>query len=134
VEQLEDILERVLKTYTLVSECNEVINSDILAFPDSLVMIPGEKDSIGDSLNTIKHFWKYYPNPTRDFLYLQSNMNISELQITDLSGKMVTSLKNLVPEITYEIDMRLFSSGIYLIRYPLEGRLVTGKFILNRAQ
>lgn len=134
VEKLEDILERILKTYTLVSECNEIIKTDILEFPDSLVNIPGEKDTIGDSMNKIQHFWKYYPNPTRDFLYIQSNMHISELHITDITGKMVVELKNIAPEKTYDVDMRLFSSGIYLIRYPLNGRLVTGKFILNRSQ
>jgi hypothetical protein len=134
VEQLEDILERILKTYTLVSECNEIINTDILEFPDSLVNIPGGKDSTMDSTNIITHYWKYYPNPTRDFLYIQSNMHISELHITDITGKMVVALKNIAPEKTYNVDMRLFSSGIYLIRYPLNGRLVTGKFILNRSQ
>jgi hypothetical protein len=138
VEQLEDVLERILKTYTFVPNCENETLELPLEYPDSMVTFTPPKDSIQNDTSIInqpvlKHYWKYYPNPTRGDLFIETSTDISELHITDISGKLVVLLKNVTSEKIHTVDLSQLSSGIYFIRYPLNGRLITGKFILNRA-
>lgn len=168
VETLNDVMVRILKSYTYMPDCEQNLPDLELPYADSTVFLSHldtlSNDSIpvrdtinhtvhGDTLvrgdstitsdtihwnprdpdyaqNRIK--WSYYPNPTNGILNITANIDITELFITDLSGKLLQSIKNLEKDQIYRVDLSDYTTGIYLIRYPYEDNWISGKIILHR--
>lgn len=137
VEILNDLLVRVLKSYTYMPTCTqEIINMDI-NLPDSVVTIQNEIDSTTiDTLDTTTQTpeisWKYYPNPTSGIIHIEANVDIPELYISDLSGKAIQIIRDIQANTIVTTDISMFPAGIYLIRYPIGKQWISGKIILKR--
>lgn len=146
VETFNDLMVRILKSYTYMPDCNQNIPDLALDYPDSNVVINGPLDSLDvamqdslrrDSLDQqanqqIEIEWSYYPNPTTGLLNIRPGTDIDELFITDLTGKLLQSIKNLKKDRVDQADLSMYPTGIYLIRYMYENRWVTGKVVLQR--
>ncbi|HNB81140.1 MAG TPA: CotH kinase family protein [Chitinophagaceae bacterium] len=78
-------------------------------------------------VSNVKDEWfiKIVPNPVHDVLRIYSSMDIDEIVLTDLSGRIVFSTKEAV----HEIDMQNYSSGTYLLRCKSQGRYWNCKVI-----
>lgn len=146
VETFNDLMVRILKSYTYMPDCNQNISDLALEYPDSTVVINGPLDSLDvvvqdsltrDSLDQqanqqIEIEWSYYPNPTTGLLNIRPGTDIDELFITDLTGKLLQSIKNMKKDRVEQADLSMYPTGIYLIRYMYENRWVTGKVVLQR--
>lgn len=150
VETFNDLMVRILKSYTYMPDCEQNIPDLNLSYPDSVValnnvdslaldsLILAQTDSLAiDSLRqnppTITELeWSYYPNPTTGVLNIKPGCDIAELFITDLSGKLLQSVKNLEKDRVIQVDLSAYTTGIYLIRYLHEEHWVTGKVVLQR--
>lgn len=144
VETLNELLVRVLKSYTYMPDCDQNLPDLQLPYADSLVVYPEPTDTIQDSIpnvpirdtlaedsvKTVK--WSYYPNPTNGIVNVVADLDITELYVTDLSGKVLQIIKNIENNRTVQIDLGQYATGIYLIRYPLGDKWVTGKVVLQR--
>jgi hypothetical protein len=144
VESLNDLLVRVLKSYTYMPGCDQQIPELELGYADSLVVDPitaQQVDSTGSGLinestglatdsATIR--WSYYPNPTSGIVNLTADVDIAELYVTDLSGKVMQVVKGLQAAKTVQIDLTAYATGIYLIRYPYGKAWLSGKVVLQR--
>jgi len=64
-----------------------------------------------------------YPNPTQDYLTIQSNSIITAIQVTDFSGKV------LYKGTDTKLDVRNLASGIYFLRATTEDGISNMKFI-----
>ena len=60
-------------------------------------------------------------------------MDITELYVTDLSGKLLQVVKDLKANEAMRIDLSAYATGIYLIRYPYGSAWLSGKVILQRS-
>lgn len=162
VETLNDIMVRILKSYSYMPDCEQNIPELELEYPDSLVYLshldPLDSTQIGDSLlvtdradtldrsdstnvnwhrndpniNINKVNWSYYPNPTNGIINITANIDIDELFITDLSGKLLQTIKKIEKDRVRQIDLSEYTTGIYLIRYPHEDTWISGKVVLHR--
>lgn len=144
VELVSQLLVRILKSYTYMPDCDQQLPDLQLDYPDSLVVYPQPTDSLdslqtADSLQTNnqqtdpQHIrWNYYPNPTTGIVNIVADVDISELYITDLSGKVLQVLTNLEKDRTVQIDLSEYATGIYLIRYPVGKTWLSGKVVLQR--
>ncbi len=145
VESFNDILVRIVKSYTYMPDCAQNIPDLDLNYPDSLVssIIPVDSlDSVDtnprDSINInnpderpeVK--WSYYPNPTNGLINVKADTDIEELFLTDLTGKLLQSIKRLEKDRIYQFDLSTYTTGIYLIRYLHEDKWITGKVVLQR--
>jgi hypothetical protein len=145
VETFNDILVRIVKSYTYMPDCDQNIPDLDLNYPDSLVTSVPTIDSLDsietnprDSINInnpderpeVK--WSYYPNPTNGIINVKADTDIEELFITDLTGKLLQSIKKLDKDQVYRVDLSQYVTGIYLIRYLHEDRWITGKVVLQR--
>ncbi|MGL2963180.1 S8 family serine peptidase [Flavobacterium sp. RSB2_4_14] len=87
----------------------------------------------GLSLNTTNYSLEngifVYPNPTSDFLNytIKNNIEISSINIHDISGKEVFRASNVVG--TAPINVASLSSGVYFVTFTSENNSVTKKFI-----
>jgi hypothetical protein len=137
VETLNDMLVRILKSYTYLPDCDQNMPDLGLGYSDSSVTYSPSIDSTdaSDSSSEVKPVevsWKFYPNPTRGIVNIKANVNIKELYITDLSGKVLQIIKDIQPEEAVKADLSGYASGIYLIRYPVGQKWISGKVVLLR--
>lgn len=144
VETLNDLVVRILKSYTYMPDCDQQLPDLALNYPDSIVAVPDSSSTaatdtagIKDTSRTVipdpvKVTWSYYPNPTNGIVNIVSEVDILELYITDLSGKALQVLNNIEANRTVQVDLGAYSTGIYLIRYPVGKNWISGKVVLQR--
>ena len=65
-----------------------------------------------------------FPNPSSDFIYIQSELDSFDLQIVDISGKEIINQKN-----QSKIDISRLAKGTYFIKVFSETKLGTSIFI-----
>lgn len=138
VESLNGLLTRILKSYTYMPDCQHVIPELELGLPDSLVT--STPDTTADSTatgipeptdpTTVR--WHYYPNPTTGIVHINADHGIPELYITDLGGKVLQIIKDLKAGQTVEADLGAYATGIYLIRYPIGDKWLSGRVVVRR--
>ncbi len=145
VEVLNDLLVRIIKSYSYMPDCQQQMPKMGVHLPDSQVVAGSDKDTAQkpkpDSASTDDDplgeagdvEWSYYPNPTKGKLHIRTEQAIRKLYISDLTGKVLRVLENLEPGEPVTADLSEFSSGIYLIRYRAKnGRWISGKVTLSR--
>ncbi len=139
VETLNDLLVRIISTYTYMPDCEQELPDLDLTYPtdsvahtlvDTTQSVIG--NGVGNSAKPIDIIWNYYPNPTHGILHIKASVDIPELYITDLSGKALRVVKNIQQQEIVQVDLSSYATGVYLIRYPAGNRWVSGKVILNR--
>lgn len=144
VESLNNLLVRVMKSYTYMPDCDQQIPELELGYPDSLVLAPSDPQpmdttaagpegpsGIPSTSSAIR--WSYWPNPTSGIVNITAEVDIPELYVTDLSGKVLQLVKGLKMHEAVQIDLSAYATGVYLLRYPNGSSWLSGKVILQRA-
>lgn len=67
-----------------------------------------------------------YPNPAKEKVHIVSNNPISSVEVYDMLGKQVKTLKN-----TREINVSDLNSGIYLLKIWLNKQVLTKKIVIE---
>lgn len=142
VELLNQVMVRILKSYTYMPDCDQELPQLDLPYPDSLVVYPLPAADSTDTNNTVVSDppmrdsltvkWNYWPNPTNGIVNITADVDITELYVTDLSGKVLQIISNIEKDRTVQIDLSPYATGIYLIRYPVGKTWVSGKVVLQR--
>lgn len=152
VQLLTERLTNVIKTTIYYPECDEITPHLPLNYPDSVVNYTLDQGQVYVDTNTIINSdstsrdssrvtqrenivetieWKFYPNPTRDYVTVETSEEIEFIYVTDLSGKLLQKVEfNGARNTT--IYLGDYPVGIYLLRYPIGKQWVTGKVILAR--
>jgi WD40 repeat protein len=87
---------------------------DSYAYTNSEVICPvGISEELEDAEVSV------YPNPTSDYVTIQTFEMIYQIQIFDISGKLVFSKSEIANKI-FEIDISIFENGIYLLKTTSE--------------
>ncbi len=71
--------------------------------------------------------FRLYPNPANDVLNIETPMNVKEILIFDLSGKLVMQFAK--PATTTEVDVSGFMPGTYILRLTTDKEVFTSKFV-----
>ena len=69
------------------------------------------------------------PNPTIDFILIESEVHLDKLKLYNEQGQFIRQLKNIYG--SERIDVSDLSAGIYFYSYDLKGIVYTGKIIKN---
>jgi len=70
-----------------------------------------------------------YPNPAKNRIYVASNLQESQIQVYDITGKLV--LKTQMQFGKNAIDISAMAPGVYLARILAEGKSQTKKLIIQ---
>jgi hypothetical protein len=73
------------------------------------------------------HNLKIYPNPVQNTLYIQSSSTIEQINIYDISGRMLQTSE--VFKTSEVLDISYLASGIYLVKVKTEEGEIVGKII-----
>ncbi len=85
------------------------------------------KDStLGLSESEEKNNISIYPNPTSDYLYIKSDLDIKDIQISDLNGRIMNNLEFL----DNKMNLANLQTGVYFARIiDINGKILTTKII-----
>jgi hypothetical protein len=102
----------------------EVIDSDVVLY-----------DVWGDHqvtiVNKLLHNLKIFPNPTSDYIYIESDVVLGKVQLYNLAGHMVFSQK--INKNDYRLNVSDFQTGLYLVRFSLfGGEILTTRILIAR--
>ncbi len=85
------------------------------------------KDStLGLSESEEKNNISIYPNPTTDYLFIKSDLDIKDIQISDLNGRIINNLEFL----DNKMNLASLQTGIYFAKISdINGKILTKKII-----
>jgi photosystem II stability/assembly factor-like uncharacterized protein len=73
-----------------------------------------------------------YPNPSKDVFYVKLNNNTPfDIRVTDITGKVVCTKKQINATTPFPLQMGTYSSGIYFLQIRANNQLTTRKLVLN---
>ena len=73
-----------------------------------------------------------YPNPSKNVFYVKMNNSVPfDLRVTDITGKIVYSKKQINSRTPFPLQMETYSSGVYFLQIEANNQLTTRKLILN---
>lgn len=79
-------------------------------------------------LNQIsKNSLHIYPNPVRDILNIQSDENLKQIEIYDLTGKLIQTYK--VSDKSIQLNLEQLNKGIYVVKIISKSSIVSKKII-----
>jgi hypothetical protein len=97
VEKLNDLLVRLIQSYTTTSNCNQNV------------------------VNTRNQDIRFYPNPASDLVNIENLLEGDQVFLISASGKIVKTSK-VDGKSTYQMDINDLISGNYLLRIKGESR------------
>jgi hypothetical protein len=113
--------------YLLASGCSiNTPTSFITIDPDAKIIIDLFVDPTASSEEFFNSNFALYPNPVNDVLNVESKngMIVNEITISDLSGKVVNSVKN-----TSSVNVSSLATGTYIINIDSNEGKATSKFL-----
>lgn len=80
-------------------------------------------------------FLKVYPNPSIGYIHILTDVQLKDskdiLEVYDIRGQKVYTLRNLYAYGTREIDLSDLGAGVYWVRFYLENKVYTRKVVLQ---
>lgn len=128
VEKLNALLVRLIAKFTQTTDCE----------PPTVANVPSgtppvrytEQGQPVDSTAAPAPTFRYFPNPTRDYLTIENATAIDELFVMDITGKVL--MRETPNRPVARLDMQTYPTGTYLFRFNATQRWQAGRFILNR--
>ncbi len=86
-----------------------------------------------DSESFDQDIFSFYPNPTDNFVTLQYNQvsKNTNIQIYDITGRLVKSINNDKSLTTQKVDVSQFSQGTYFLKVNQDNMQTVKKLIIN---
>lgn len=94
------------------------------------LQITGTSTASVQELEQQNSLFKIYPNPSNGMFSLIVEQDIEDIEITDLSGKIIKSISNITQS-QMEIDLSSQSAGVYFIKAVSDNGVATKKIILE---
>ena len=128
VEKLNALLVRLIGKFTQTPDCRPVAN----AKPAERFTEQGTPtDTLAVKLPApAETKFRFFPNPTRDFLTIENPDAIREVYVMDITGKLL--LRETPAQATVRIDMQPYPTGTYLFRFDAADAWQTGRFLVNK--
>jgi len=96
---------------------------------DSSLVIDSLNSPVNEVANSaISKSFKFYPNPTKGRIFLETHGKVGEIYLSDINGKLMEKFD--VKKSGNEIDLGNYAAGEYLLQYPEDGKWKSGKLIL----
>lgn len=158
IETLSELMTRITRQFSVVPECDNRISRQVIQITDSLLYTlnpNGDQDTgylqldsaewthrvdslpSGDSskplqvVNIVHSFVTVFPNPTRGELNIRTSADIKIMYLADVTGKVLQQIRLNAEGIT-KVDLGLYSSGVYYLKYPTSRGWGAERILLQR--
>jgi agarase len=121
---------RAANNKSVVPTDNELSNTDDNTFKIDWIRIykPSSSLAVKDFKNDLKV--DFYPNPSNEFIKVNSSKLISKIDFHDVRGKLISSKKYNDATVTF--NMENFSKGIYFLKVSSKDGSSTSKKIIKK--
>lgn len=103
VELLTNLMQRIIGQFLYAQDCSleaaKQKDPDVNGLPENVLSV------------------KVYPNPTSGQFTIESKKDLSEMFITDFTGKILMRLTAGGKSNKWQVDLRQYPSGVYLVKY-----------------
>jgi Secretion system C-terminal sorting domain/von Willebrand factor type A domain len=131
VETLNHLMVRLIEQFVDVSPCVDVM-PELTAVPDTITI----SDSLqltalpADSLpaRDFQLTFSYYPNPTVDFITVETTVQVQTIYIGDMYGKLLT--KTIATDRKTQIYLGDLPSGTYMVYAVMDDKWLSGKVVV----
>lgn len=130
VETLNDLLLRLINQYLYMPSCeeDEFLEEQENLQDTSQVQVELPKNPIKPELPSLA-ILKAYPNPAREVVNVEASSTMTELLLTDNSGKI---LERFLPKASFQrIELYNYPSGIYFIKAKVEEKWLTARIVVS---
>ena len=79
--------------------------------------------------NTVENSINIYPNPVKDQLHINANMNIENIKVINAIGQVIVNQK--IESQSHTLNTSNFNYGIYFIQIETKQGVVTKKFVVT---
>ncbi|WP_133122193.1 T9SS type A sorting domain-containing protein [Brumimicrobium salinarum] len=118
VELLNDLLVRIIETYSFMPECDRAITIGEVQDPE-----------MNDSL--IELDWNVWPNPTQGDLSIKVSEDIDEIFIADITGKILKRFTDIKKNRALKTNIAQYARGIYLVTFTHREKKYVKKIVLQ---
>ena len=125
----------ILSVNILANSTTSVRTVDVLISAGSIVKELHIKQDASVGINEINNLNKIsiYPNPTSGLVNISSNQPIANIEVFDVTGKLVYNQQNNTKQTNTEIDLSALSNGIYFIHAEAaNGKLSNSKVVVSK--
>lgn len=134
VEKLNALLLRLIIKFTQTPDCQTL--TTVNNVPSTVIAnVPELSPPTDTTARPDLPSFRYFPNPTRDYLTIENAKPIDELYVMDITGKVLmreTPTQAGRAATTVRLDMQPYPTGTYLFRFTAAGTPQSGRFLLNR--
>jgi hypothetical protein len=99
-----------------VYDINNPLDSDIATWVINSVDFAGVNE-----LNDISTTLSIFPNPTSNYFSIQSNLDIDQIEILSLDGRLIHSQQHITGS---KVDIETLPTALYFVNMYSEGKLV----------
>lgn len=133
---IEDIIVgRDIDTFHLQIDSIFLIDNQfnkIPVVPDTATIIVAKDPKLVTAVkNQILPKMQVFPNPTSDYLYLQSNFPLQEVRLVDNLGRTIPLQVQLLQSEFYHIRIPALTSGLYWLSAQTEAGIMSQKIIIQ---
>lgn len=129
VEKLNDLLVRLITKFTQTPDCRPQVSQ-----VDTQVRYTEQGQPVDTTPKPNQPGgeprFSYFPNPTRDYLTIESQDSIRELFVMNITGKVL--MRETPDQTTTRLNMLPYPTGTYLFRFDAAQIWQTGRFLLNK--
>ncbi len=128
VEKLNALLVRLISKFTQTPDCRPVANAKPATAPERYTEQGLPADTLASRLPVPSEVrFRFFPNPTRDYLTIENPEAIRELHVMDITGKLL--MRETPGSPTVRLDMQPYPTGTYLFRFNAADAWQTGRFL-----
>lgn len=135
VERLNALLVKLIARYAYTTDCQ----TPTVSLARKAATLSGHytpaKDSVAGKANPPlrrgkAYAWTCYPNPTSEVLYVEVEGEITELFVTDVTGKML--LRATPAQHKASLPVGRFPTGVYFLTFFTGHKWEKARFLVNR--
>lgn len=99
----------------------------VVAFNDETESEPSEVftvNVVADAINELTSSFNIYPNPAKDNLFIETEMNVEEVIVFDVNGRQQSTVNG-----QQSVDVKSLSNGVYFVKVKTENGEVVKRFV-----
>ena len=113
--------------YVAGSDKEATLEFYVVAFNDETESEPSETCTIVieyDAIEELSSSLNIYPNPAKDNLFIETEMNVEEVVVYDVNGRQQSTVNG-----QQSVDVKNLSNGVYFVKVKTENGEVVKRFI-----
>jgi hypothetical protein len=113
--------------FEITKDRNLVANFEKIEEPED----PEQPEEPGEGVEELTSSFNIYPNPVSDMLFIEIEVEIEEVSIFDIYGRIQNLSNSATQQLSNSIDVADLNNGIYFVKIKTENGEAVKSFVKN---